>query len=36
MKNILVALDGSESASKALTLAIDLAVRYGRPCISCT
>ena len=29
MKNILVALDGSESASKALTLAIDLAVRYG-------
>ena len=29
MKNILVALDGSEPASRALTLAADLAVRYG-------
>ena len=29
MKNILVALDGSEPASRALALAADLAVRYG-------
>ena len=29
MKNILVALDGSEPAGRALALAADLAVRYG-------
>jgi nucleotide-binding universal stress UspA family protein len=29
MKNILVALDGSEAAARALTAAADLAVRYG-------
>jgi nucleotide-binding universal stress UspA family protein len=29
MRNILVALDGSESAGRALALAGDLAVRYG-------
>ena len=29
MKNILVALDGSESASRALAMASDLAMRYG-------
>jgi len=29
MKNILVALDGSEPASRALALAADLTVRYG-------
>ena len=29
MKNILVALDGSEPASRALAVAADLAVRYG-------
>jgi nucleotide-binding universal stress UspA family protein len=29
MKNVLVALDGSESASRALAMAADLAVRYG-------
>jgi nucleotide-binding universal stress UspA family protein len=29
MKNILVALDGSEPATRALALAADLAVRYG-------
>jgi nucleotide-binding universal stress UspA family protein len=29
MKNILVALDGSEPASRALAIAADLAVRYG-------
>jgi nucleotide-binding universal stress UspA family protein len=29
MKNILVALDGSEPATRALAVAADLAVRYG-------
>ena len=29
MKNILVALDGSESATRALAMASDLAMRYG-------
>jgi nucleotide-binding universal stress UspA family protein len=29
MKNILVALDGSEPATRALSMAADLAVRYG-------
>jgi nucleotide-binding universal stress UspA family protein len=33
MKNILVALDGSEAANRALALAADAALRYGRPCI---
>ena len=29
MKNVLVALDGSEAATRALAVAADLAVRYG-------